>query len=82
MWIQKFLFKNRSGNQGIKLCKETKHFSAMLKQTIHYSLPADVLRETARKGELMDTVKVIASVPTVLTLYMTRESRSLDSRRQ
>ena len=71
MWIQKFLFKNRSGNQGIKLCKETKHFSAILKQTIQYSLPADVLRETAGKGELTDTVKVIASVPTVLTLYMT-----------
>ena len=43
----------------------------MLKQTIHYSLPADELRETARKGELMDTVKVIVSVPTFLTLYMT-----------
>ena len=43
----------------------------MLKQTKHYRLPADVLRETARKGELMDTVKVIASFPTVLTLFMT-----------
>ena len=63
-------FSSISGNQGINICIETEHFSAMLKQTIHYSLPADVLRLTARKGELTDTVKVIASVPTAKTLYL------------
>lgn len=42
----------------------------MRMQTIHYSFPTDVLRFTARKGELMDTVKVIAGGLTVFLLYL------------
>ena len=46
MWISKYI----SANQGINICIETEHFSAMLKLTLHYSLPIDVLRLSARKG--------------------------------